>query len=581
MSTVTTESDVEATLPKSGATQVRRLRRRAPAGWILILVIAAITLSPVVAMFYGAISPALFANGSGLTFHALASVYSSSSVLKSLGVTFALAISVGVISTAIGLVFAWLLSRTDTPARRVMEFIVISPIFTSPLISALAWFTLASPRSGLLNVILGSVIGHPVQVFNVTSLPGIVWVLVLHFEPYAYLLIVSTLRNMDASLEEASFVNGSGTLTTLRRVTLPMTFPSIASACLFIVVLTAGEFSVPAVLGLNLGVPPLPLLIYRAVNGYIPDYPQAASIGTMLFIVSLLFFYLYRRATRSERRFVTVSGRGFVARRTRLGWVRYVAAAGIFVFGLVAVVLPLAALVFTAITPFAMRDLSKVTLTPGNIGTILGSADFQQALVNTIEVVAATAAICLVLAFTAAFVAKQVGGYMSASLDYLSGLPLAIPAIVLGAGLIWIYVHTPLYATLGVLVVGLVTMYIPHAYRVLRNGLMQLDRQLEEASFINGAGNLRTSYAVTRPLLSPAIFSAIMLVVIFALREVNVVILLYSPESRVLSVLTWEYIDNGALNSAAVMGLVQTLMLMSALIVGRVVFRANFTSAYR
>ena len=581
MPAATTRCEAVRPSTDAGAPAARILRRHTPAGWVLIGVIAFLTFSPVVAMFYGAISAGLFTGGSGFTFDAVESVYSSPNVLKSLGVTFALAISVGVLSTILGVVFAWLLARTDTPARRLMELIVISPILTSPLISALMWFTLASPRSGVLNVILSSVLGSNVEFFNVTSLSGIVWVLVLHFEPYAYLLVVSALRNMDASLEEASFINGSGMLDTLRRVTLPMVFPSIGSACLFIVVLTAGEFSVPAVLGLNLRIAPLPLLIYRTINGSTPDYSRAASIGTMLFLVSLLLFYLYRRMTKLERRFVTISGRGLVARRTRLGGFRYVAAAGIAVYGLVAVILPWLALVFTAITPYAMRDLSHVVFTPGNVWTVLSSADFLSALINTVEVVAATAAICIMLAFAAAFVAKQAGGYVSATLDYLSGLPLAIPAIVLGAGLIWIYVRTPLYATLGLLVVGLVTMYIPHAYRVIRNGLMQLDRQLEEASYINGAGNLRTGFAITRPLLSPAIFSAVILVVIFALREVNVVVLLYSPESRVLSVLTWEFIDNGALPSAAVMGLALTLMLIAALIIGRVVFRANLSKAYR
>jgi len=544
-------------------------------------VIAALTLSPVAAMLYGSVSSGLFTPGSGVSVDALQKVYTSSEAFKSLGVTFALAIAVGVLSTILGGAFAWLLARTDTPARKLMEFIVIAPIFTSPLIAALAWFSLASPRSGLLNVILGDMLGHHVEFFNVTSLKGIVFVLVLHFEPYAYLLIVSAFRNMDASLEEASFLNGSGTFATLRRVTIPMAFPSIGSACLFIVVLTAGEFSVPAVLGLNLPVVPLPVLIYRAINGYTPDYPRAASLGTMLFLVSLVFFFLYRRMTRLEKRFVTISGRGFVARRTRLGAFRPVVAAGIVIYGIVGFLLPLASLVFTAITPYAQRDLSHVKFTPGDVGTILTSADFTNALTNTLKVVAATGAICILLAFAGAFVAKQVGGYVGTSLDYLSSLPLAIPAIVVGAGLIWIYVRTPLYATLSLLVIGLVTLYIPHAYRVLRNGLMQLDRQLEEASFMNGAGTLRTTGRITGPLLVPAIFSALMLVVIFSLREVNVVVLLYSPTSRVLSVLTWEFIDNGALPSAATLGLVQTLMLMVALVVGRILFRTNISSSYR
>lgn len=553
---------------------------RVAVGLVLTLIVGVLTLSPVAAMFYGAVSPGLANDAGGLSLDPLERVYTSSEVWSSLVGTLTLAIVVGLFSTVIGGAFAWFVARTDIPAKRTIELIVIAPLFTSPFVAAIAWYALAAPRSGLINVIAGQFTDEPVTLVNITSMPGIVWVLVLHYLPYSYLFIVAALRNMDPSLEEASHLNGCGTFTTIRRVTIPLILPSIASAFTFVVILTAGVFSVPAVLGSNLDFKPLPVLLYRSINQFIADFPMASAIGTMLFLISLIFLFLYRRATRMERRFVTVSSRGTRPREAHLGKWRHTIVAVFVVYGTVAVLLPNLAIAFTAFTPHVTRDLSDVQFTFGIITELLSTPHVQTAIVNTLVVVVVTALICVVLALAGAFASRYSGRLINKALDYLNTMPIAIPGIVLASGLIWIYVRTPLYASLAILVVAYVTHYLPHAYRPIRNGALQIDSELEEASFVNGAGRLRTVRRITGPLLSPAIFSAVMLVVIFTIREVNVAVLLYSPSSRVLSVLTWDYISNGSLPEAAVLGLLQTLMLVGALIFARVVFRVRLSSNY-
>lgn len=557
------------------------LTSRGPlAGLVLVVVVGLITLVPVLAIFYGSVKPDLGSEG-GFTLESVREVYTSSEAWSSLVGTLLLAVTVGALSTVVGGVLAWLVARTDLPAKRTIELIVIAPLFTSPFVAAIAWFALAAPRSGLINILAGELLGRSVTLFNVASVPGIVWVLVLHYLPYSYLFIVAALRNMDPSLEEASHLNGYGTFATARRITIPLSLPSIASAFTFVVILTAGVFSVPAVLGVNLDFEPLPVLLYRAINEFISDFGKASAIGTMLFLVSVIFLFMYRRATRLERKFVTVSSRGTRPREVRLGhWQYYVVVPIFVIYGLVAVVLPNLAIVFMAFTPHVTRDLTKVHLGFDLIRELLGTAHVQSAITNTLIVVAVTVVACVLLGLVSAFVARYSGRVINRGLDYLNTLPIAVPGIVLASGLIWVYVRTPLYATLGILVVAYVTHYLPHAYRPIRNGTFQLDPALEEASFVNGAGRLRTGRKITAPLLSPAVLTAAMLVMIFTIREVNVAILLYAPDSRVLSVLTWDYISNGSLSEASVLGLLQTLMLVGALILARVVFRVRVSGSY-
>ena len=166
-------------------------------------------------------------------------------------------------------------------------------------------------------------------------------------------------------------------------------------------------------------------------------------------------------------------------------------------------------------------------------------------------------------------------------LDYVNSFPLAVPRIVLAAGLVWVYIRTPVYATLTLLIIAYVISHLPHSYRLINNGALQVSRELEEASYVNGVGRAGTAARITAPLLLPSIYASVMLVTIFVIREVNSVILIYTPGTQVLSVLTWDYIADGNLSSAATVGLVQTAFLVLALLVARLVLRVRLTSAYR
>lgn len=551
------------------------LAGRVPTGIGPLLIVGALTLSPLAAILYGATNPGFVDGTPHFSLSPLADTYGSATLWQSLAVTLALAVVVGTVSTLAGGLFAWLITRTNLPMKGLLEVCVIATLFTSPFIASIAWFSLGAKRSALLNVIASEIAGHDVSIVNLTSLGGVAWVLVLHYLPYVYLFATSALKNVDSSLEEASYVNGYGAFSTFWRVTLRLIFPSLASAFIFVVILSAGVFSVPAVLGRNLSFVPLPVLIFDATTGFAPDYSRAASIATALFVVSIALYVVYRRLTRRERRYVTVSGRGFGGRPVQLGWSRHVAAGGMLLYGIVGTVIPNLALIFIALTPFQIRDFSDVRFTWDNVSRALSDPSVISALYNTLIAVVATTVICCGLALASAFAARRAPKLIQSGLDYFANLPLAIPGIVMGVGLITIYVRTPLYATVGLLVLGFVTHYIPHAFRIIRNGSMQLDGSLEEASFACGVGRLRTAARITTPLLMPAVFSAVVLTVVFTIRELNIAILLYSPNSRVVSVMTWDLISNGSLQTGAVLGILQTIMLVAVLVLARFVFRVR------
>lgn len=544
---------------------------------VLVILIAV----PVLAMFYGALQDG-GVGGSGapaFSFRALAEVYLSWTYISTLLGTVGLALAVAILSTGIGAVFAWILSRTDVRFRKFFEVSVIAPLFLSPFIGAIAWMTLGAPNSGMINVNLRHIFGPDFTLIDIMNVPGMILVMTMYYVPYGYLLVGAALRNMDPALEDASYINGNGHLRTALRVTLPLMRPAMAAAFFFIAVLSTGVFSVPAVLGGRDGFVPLAVRIYRAIEVFPSDYALAASIGTMLFFVTIIGVYFYRKAVANAARFVTVSGRGFRPRIIKLGRWRWVVTTLLFINFFVAIVLPYFALTIVSLTPFAQTDFTKLNLSLENFTSVLTTPKVVEATWNTLVLGVASPTLCVILGVLIAFITVRTNSRLKALIDYLATIPLAIPGMVLATGMIWLYIRTPIYGTLWILLIAHIAAYITHASRLAANGLIQIDKSLEEASIVNGASVTRTLWKITSPLVRPSLLSAWILIFIFSVREINEAIMLYSARSNVLSVVTWDYMQNGQIRQAAVVGILQTLGLIAGVVVARFAFRVKLTNA--
>ncbi len=551
---------------------------RALLPWLLIPLLTVLILVPVGFMFLGAfMSGALADPEAHLTLSKVAAVYTTLPFLRTLGSTLVIAFLVAIAATLGGVTMAWLTSRTDLPARPIMETCIIAPLFLSPFVGAIAWLVLGSPRAGLLNVIARAWFGTTGAVVNVATPSGIVLIMALYYLPYAYLTVAAALRNMDPSMEEAACVNGSGILGTALKVTLPVVRPALISAFFFIFVLACGTFAIPAVLDRASQVRFLAVDVFQASATYPIDYGTAAAIGTLLFWISVMGIAAYRFASRAARRFVTVTARGYRIRLVRLRWLRWPMAGLVGVYVVLSIVLPYLALVWSAFARAGGTIFAPVW-TLANARGVLTSAEVAGATVNTLEVGLITPTLCVGLGLLIAYAVRRLRVPASNAIDYITMFSIAVPGIVFGTGVFWTYVLTPAYGTIAVLVLAFVAAYVPFAYRISDTALLQIDRALEEASLLCGAGNGRTLLRITLPLARPALLSAWIMVFIFAVREISAAVLLTSSDNVVLSVLSFNYLDFGDVPKAAVVGLLQTALLAAGVIAGRYVFRVKLSS---
>ena len=148
---------------------------------------------------------------------------------------------------------AWLVARTDIPARRTIRILMTASFVTPPFLGAIAWEILAAPNSGILNRLWRDLAGAETALFNIYSLPGLIFVIACYTTPFVFVLLANALDRIPAELEDAAAILGAPPLRILRDVTLPLVLPAILAGALIAFLQAMVLFGSPAILALPAG----------------------------------------------------------------------------------------------------------------------------------------------------------------------------------------------------------------------------------------------------------------------------------------------------------------------------------------
>ena len=539
-------------------------------------VMLVLVLVPLGYLVYAAVQTASpGAPNSSFTWANLRQVISGDAYWQALRNSLLLGFLVSVFAVALGVSFAWILGRTDIPFRRTLSVLVSLPIFLSPFALGIAWVLLGSEKSGLINGNLRNLFGPSAGFVNVMTFPGMVFVMVLAFAPLAYLFTLGPMLNMDGSLEEASRLAGASLFTTMRKVTLPVVLPGVLSAALMVFVLAAEMFSVPGLIGPAANYRTLPFFIYQNTTASPPQWGAAATAGLALLAIMMLGMILQARATKASSRFVTVSGKGARPVRIRLGRWRWPLFLIPVIYVILGVILPACALLLTTFLKYYTPGLNPDLLTFQWWTRVAESPQFQTALRNTLIVGSATPTVAVVIAFAMSYVRNRTRVPFRQVVETVGMLPVSIPGIVFGVGILWAYAGSFLYGTIWLLLIAYCARFLPHALRVISSGMVQIDRGLEEAARVGGAGVTRTVSTITMPLLKPAVLSSWLLLLIYCARELNVAIMVYTSDSQVLPVLMWGAMQAGSYQTAAILAIIESSLILLIVGLATLVLRVN------
>ncbi len=557
---------------------------RSDASWLVValdvLIVAWLALVPIGFLLWQSFSTPLSANESAtFTYDNYLRAYSDPETIRLLMNSLLFAGGAATLSLVLGGTVAFLNERVQTAFRPLIYAISLVPLIMPGILFVTAWIMLASPKIGLINLLLQQLTGTDAVFVDVYSFAGMIWVDGLQHAPLAFLMMTAALRGIDPALEDAALMSGASFAQTARRITLRLVRPAMAAAFLILFVRAIESFETPALIGLPAGIEVFTASIYEAVQSYPSDIGLASAYAVILLAITVLGLAWQSWLSRHGARYATVAGKGYrgaSAFRVRRG-TKLIASFAFALYALLVVVLPFLVLLSSSLQRFysvpSRAALDAVSF--ANYTAILNYPGIEAATLNTIVLAAAAATAAMLLSAIAAWVVLRGRSRARVLLDLLMSLPMAIPGLVIGLSIMiaYLFVPLPIYGTLAILLIAYVTRFLPYGMRFNTAALLQVHKEAEEASALSGASWFTSFRRIVLPLMTPGLAAGWLYIAIVSVRELSSSILLYSPDSRVLSVVLWELWQNGQYVQLSALGVMLMGALFTAVVAAQIVGR--------
>jgi len=552
--------------------------RRFQWSWVVIGLCVAITVYLAIVplgflLWQSFFTPQTADTAARFTFGNYREAYGSSETWTLLRNSLGFAVGASLFSFVVGAGLAWMNERTNTPFKTLFYGLSVIPLIIPSVLFTVSWILLASPKIGIINLVLKDLLGLEHHVFDIYSLWGMIWVDGLHYSPMAFLLMSAAFRAMDPALEESAMMSGANVLQVAWRVTLKLTWPAIFATILILFVRSIESFEVPALLGLPVGIEVFTSSIYEAVHRYPSQVGLASAYAVTLLLITSVGVYLQSRLSSRGSKYATMTGKGFRPRQIDLGRWRYLTA-GIFItYFLLIVVLPFAVLVWSSFQKFysvpSWKALHNLTLDPYRF--ILTYPSLLRSVWNSLLLAFGTATIIMLVTSVICWIVvktKLPGRWL---LDNVASLPLVFPGLVLGLSIMIFYLNVDIgvYGTIWILFIAYVTRFMPYGLRYNTTSMLQIHKELEESAAMSGASWVTTFWRVILPLLKPGLVAGWIYVMLLSIRELSSSILLYSPGTEVVSVVIWELWENGQYVELSALGVMFILALFFLVMVAQ------------
>ncbi|HLI21189.1 MAG TPA: iron ABC transporter permease [Stellaceae bacterium] len=478
-----------------------------------------------------------------------------------------------VVALVIGVPLAWLAERSDLPAKSLLFTLTAIGLLLPGFGSAMGWLFLMHPRIGLANVWLERTFHLGDPIFNIASVTGMGWVQGLSLAPLAFIMTAAVFRASDPALEEAAQISGATFGKRIWRVTLPLAWPGVLAAGIYIFTIGFAAFDVPAIIGWSNRVFTFStyLVLQLSPTDALPRYGNAATLSVLLLGFAGFFSWWYARMQQGAYRYQVVRGKAYRPQLVALGWMKGPVWCAIGLYLTLSIVLPLLVVIWASLLPyfqlpsaaaFASASLARYWALPWDL--------VADGLKNTaiLMVLTPTLTLALALAFSWVVLRSRLPGRNW--FDFVAFLPHAMPSIVfsVGALLIALFViqrFAPAFGTLWLLLVAFIVGRISYATRMTNTGLIQIHKELEESGEVGGATTGGVLAKIVVPLLAPTLLNAWLWIALLTFRELTLAVLLTTRDNITLPVVIWSLWLGGGLGDAAAVALVM-LCLMTPII---------------
>jgi len=469
-------------------------------------------------------------------------------------------LAISFLAMTLGALMAWLLVRTDMPFRRGIAVFAVIPYVLPSYTLALAWLDFfKNERIGGATGVYQYLFGVPTPDWLAYGFVPIVITLSLHYYPFTYLLVSGALVSIDAHLEESGEVLGASRLAILRRITFPIVLPALISSFILTFSRALGTFGTPYFLGAPVRYFTLATTIFSNITNRTPAVAYISAL--VLILISIFIIYANQKIIGSKS-FVTIAGKGFHHRLTPLGKFRYPAMFLAAALILLAVFIPLFLLVWQTLmlypNDYSLKNLtlhfwvgkSTPALAEGESG-ILRNLQILGAAWNSIEL---SVIVALLTGMTGIFIGyaavKGRGTWLATLVEQGSFLPYLIPSIAFGAIYLSLFTNPigplpSLYGSFVLVVMVCMAKNLPFSARSGISSMLQVAGELEESAMVAGASWQKRFRKIILPLTLAGSISGFVLVFIATMRELSLIILLVTPNTRTLTTMTFRYVEQG------------------------------------
>lgn len=506
---------------------------------ITVIATLAITiLAPIGLVIYQAgLDAPFFLPSAKPSLFALSFVFSDPEFYEALWTSLVVATGMTVIAVPLGVVLGFLLVRTDIPGRRWIEPIVLVPMFVSSIVLAFGYIVTFGPV-GFVSLAAKQVVGY--VPWDLYTLPTIIAIAGLTHVPHVALYAMTALRTLGSDVEDAARSAGAGPFRVAFTVSIPMIMPAILYSSVLLFFLGFELFGLPLVLGDQSDIIVLATYLYKLTNKLgVPSYQLMAVVVLVLILISLPLVLMQRKFLQQSNRYVSMGGKGGGSKPIAMGPWKWPALAIIAFWVLVTVAVPVAGIVLRSFlwTWGEGADL-LAALTVDHYRQLWNYPSLVRGVTNTLLIAAVGGAASVAVYTVISLAAHRWKSGWVRILDYLVLLPRAMPGLVAGLAIFWVFLFVPLLQplrqTLFSLWIAYSLVWLAYGMRLVSSAMLQISPELEEAGRTIGASPGRVSRDITIPLIRAGLIGSWLLVFVTFVKEYSTGVYLLTPGTEVI-----------------------------------------------
>ena len=537
----------------------------------VVAITALAVFAPLLLIFWQSfLNAPFFADAKHVSLDSYAFVFADSDFWSAFGNSIVIAAGMVLIALPLGAALAFLLTRTDLPAQRWIEVLVLIPVFISPMVLAFGYVVAMGPV-GFYSLWAKDVVGF--VPWNVYSLISIAVIAGLTHVPHVYLYSAAALKSLGSDVEEAARVVGANPWRVARNVSLPMTMPALMYSAVLVFFLGFELFGLPLVLGDPEGHLVLATYLYKLTNKLgAPSYHLMAAVAVCIVAVTFPLVLLQRWLLRTAGKYVSLKGKATRPKALPLGNWKWIALAIVAVWLVFTIIVPISGIALRAFVSQWGEGIGlREVLTLENFQGVLDQPAQVRAIINTLLIGVIGGAIAVACYSAIALARHRQRGGVARVLDYIVLIPRAIPGLLAGLAFLWLFLFVPglkaLRDSIFSVWLAYTVVWLAYGMRLISSALLQIGPELEESARTVGASGAQVIKDVSLPLIRFGLLASWLLVFMIFEREYSTGVYLLGNGTEVIGSMLVSLWGAGAIDQVAALSLINIVLVAAGLAV--------------